>query len=106
MRAYRRTTGGWQAFWETELDFGHCVLAGTFDGRPGVIVSNRAGSKSLLLFQFGAGGSMPPRKIVVEEGVGAANMLVLPRAGGDLLFAANQAAREIAVYSAGQEAGS
>ncbi|MGO9309343.1 MAG: hypothetical protein ACLQDL_10015 [Spirochaetia bacterium] len=99
LRAYRSTAGGWQAFWETELDFGHCVLAGTFNGRRSVIVSNRAGSKNLLMFEFDAGEPTRPRKIVVEDGAGAANMLVLPHAGGDLLFAANQAAGEIAVYA-------
>jgi len=105
LRAYRRTTGGWHAFWETELDFGHCVLAGMFNGRRSVIASSRAGSRSLLMFQFGAGEPTRPRKIVVEEGAGAANMLVLPRPGGDLLFAANQAEGEIAVYAERPETG-
>ncbi|MGA2642191.1 MAG: hypothetical protein ABSG21_14960 [Spirochaetia bacterium] len=98
LRAYKKTAGGWHAFWDSELSFGHCVLAGMFQGQRSIFVSNRAGNKSLLLFQFSADASTPPRKIVVDEGAGAANMLVLPQAGGDLLFAANQAAGEIAVY--------
>jgi hypothetical protein len=52
------------------------------------------------MFQFGVSSSTPPRKIVVDEGAGAANMLVLPRAGGNLLFATNQAEGEIAAYAA------
>jgi hypothetical protein len=100
LRAYRKSVTGWTVYWETELDFGHCVLAVMFNGRRSIIVSNRAGNRSLLMFQFGVSSSTPPRKIVVDEGAGAANMLVLPRAGGNLLFATNQAEGEIAAYAA------
>jgi len=100
LRAYRRSGDSWSPFWDAELDFGHCVLAGTFNGQRSVIVSSRAESKSLLLFQFGPDAAARPRRIVVDESAGAANMLVLEQAGGDLLFAANQAEGEIAVYAA------
>jgi hypothetical protein len=98
LRAYRKTAKGWSVFWEEELSFGHCVLAGLFNGRPCVVVSNRTGSRSLLLYQF-EDDLAHPRRIVVDESPAAANMLILPQAGGDLLFSANQAAGEIAVYS-------
>ena len=100
LRAYRRSAGGWAPFWETEISFGHCVLAGTFEGRPSILVSNRAGSKDLLLFQFGGDSQSNPRRIVVEAGAGAANMLVLPWEGRDRIFSANQAAGEIVMYTA------
>jgi hypothetical protein len=99
LRAYRRAGSGWSPFWEAELEYGHCVLAGMFDGRRTVIVSNRAGGKVLLLFQFDSDPERP-RRIVVDRGAGAANMLVLGHAGGDRLFAANQAAGEIVMYAA------
>ena len=99
LRAYRRQGDAWEPFWDAELEYGHCVLAGMFQGRRSVIVSNRAGSRDLLLFQFG-GDAADPRRLVVDHGAGAANMLVLESAGGDRLFAANQAAGEIAMYSA------
>jgi hypothetical protein len=103
LRAYRKGARGWDVFWEAELSFGHCVLAGLFNWKPSVIVSSRTGSKSLLLFQFDPGDASRPRRIVVDQSPAAANMLVLPRAGGDLLFSANQAAGEIVVYRAGRD---
>jgi hypothetical protein len=99
LRAYKRLGKNWSAFWDTELEFGHCVLAGMFEGRRSVFVSNRSGSRSLLLFQFGEDGTTKPRRIVVEDGAGAANMLVLRHAGRDHLFAANQAAGEVVRYT-------
>jgi hypothetical protein len=98
LRAYRPSAKGWSPFWESELAFGHCVLAGIFDGRRSIIVSNRADSRDLILFQFDEGASSP-RRIVVDEGPGAANMLVLSVHGRDMLFSANQAEGEIAVYA-------
>ncbi len=100
LRAYRKSAAGWAPFWETEISFGHCVLAGTFEGRPGVLVSNRAGSRDLLLFQFSAESPSTPHRIVVEAGAAAANMLVLPWEGRDRIFSANQAAAEIVMYTA------
>jgi hypothetical protein len=99
LRAYRKTAAGWSPFWDGEISFGHCVLAGMFDGRRSVIVSSRTGDKSLLMFQF-AEDPQSPRRIVVDESPAASNMVVLPRAEGDLLFSANQAEGEIAVYAA------
>ena len=99
LRAYRKTPQGWSPFWDGEISFGHCVLAGMFDGSPSVFVSSRTGDKSLLLFQFDDDPEHPQR-IVVDESPAASNMVVFPRAGGDLLFSANQAEGEIAVYEA------
>jgi len=99
LRAYRKTAAGWSPFWDGEISFGHCALAGLFDGQPSVIVSSRTGDKSLLMFQF---AEDPPRRIVVDESPAASNMVVLPHVGGDMLFSANQAEGEIAVYTARQ----
>jgi hypothetical protein len=99
LRAYRRSGPGWTQFWETEISFGHCVLAESFQGRRSVLVSSRSGSKDLLLFQFDAAHPTRPRRVVVEEGAGAANMLVLPWDGRDRIFSANQAAGELVMYT-------
>ena len=98
LRAYRKSGKSWKAFWDAELEFGHCVLAGMFDGGRSIIVSNRAGNRDLLLFQFDA-DSAKPRRVVVDAGAGAANMIVLGHGGRDHLFAANQAAGEIVMYT-------
>jgi hypothetical protein len=97
LRAYRRAGSGWSAFWEAELQFGHGLWAGTFQGRPTVLVGNRAGPKDLVLFAFDPDGQ--PRRIVVDEGAGAANALVVRTPGGHALLSANQAAGQIALYA-------
>jgi hypothetical protein len=99
LRAYRKSSGRWEPFWETEISFGHCVLAGSFAGSASVLVSNRSGSRDLLLFQFDPNTPSKPKRFVVDEGVGAANMLVLQINGVDHIFSANQAAGEVALYA-------
>jgi len=99
LRAYRVSRGGWEPFWETEISFGHCVLAGAFQGQPTVLVSNRTGSRDLLLFQFSPGAPSRPVQVVVDAGAAAANLLVLPWEGRDRIFSANQAAGELVMYT-------
>lgn len=99
LRAYRRSAAGWSVFWEAELQYGHCVLAGAFQGRRSVLVSSRSGGKELLLFRFDDGASGRPRRIVVDEGAGAANMVVVTHQGKDRILSANQAAGQIVLYT-------
>ena len=99
LRTYRRAGGDWEVFWEAELEFGHGVLTGTFHGRRSVLVSSRAGRKDLVLYQFVDGPSAKPRRIVVDEGVGAANMLFVSSGGRDHILAANQVSGQIVKYS-------
>jgi len=98
LRAYRRSATGWVMFWEAELSFGHCLVAGPFQGRRTVLASSRAGGKELLLFVFDRPRGQP-RRIVVEAGAGAANMIVLSHGGTDRILSTNQAAGQIALYT-------
>lgn len=104
VRVYKPASRQWRMAWEAELDFGHCLLAGKINGAQSILVSNRAGSRDLLLFQFdghsarGAAGIAEPRRYVVDPGAGAANMLVMSHNGVDHIFATNQAAGEIVSY--------
>jgi len=102
LRAYRRTGGGWSVFWEAEVSFGHCVLAGAFQRRPSVLVSSRTGSRDLLLYQFSAAAPSKPDRVVVEAGAASANMLMLPVDGVDRVFSANQGAGELVMYTPGE----
>ena len=101
---YKPASGQWQKVWEAELDFGHCLLAGKINGAPSILVSNRAGSRDLLLFQFdghsarGDADFAEPQRFVVDPGAGSANMLVMSHDGADCIFAANQVAGEIVSY--------
>jgi len=99
LRAYRRTPSGWTPFWEGELQFGHGLLAGAFLGMRSVLVSNRAGTKELVLFQFDPAAPERPHRIVLELGAGAANMAVISHAGKDHVLSANQAAGQIVLYT-------
>ena len=103
LRIYRRDASRWSRIWETGLEFGHCLWAGSFGGAPGILASNRAGNRDLLLFQWKghapADRGLPdPERTVVDAGVGAANMLVLEHGGGELIFSTNQVTGEIACY--------
>jgi hypothetical protein len=98
LRAYRSTPAGWSPFFEAELQYGHCVLAGLFAGRPSILVSNRSGEKDLILFAFD-GARQPPRRIVVDHGAGAANMVVISYQGKDHILSANQAGGQVAMYT-------
>ena len=103
VRVYRQEAGGWRKAWEGELEFGHCLWAGSFGGVPSVMASSRSGTRDLLLWRWHPGGRAreglgEPERIVVDAGVGAANMLVLRHEGADLIFATNQAAGEVVCY--------
>jgi hypothetical protein len=105
VRVYKQEAGGWRRAWEGGLEFGHCLWAGSFGGVPSVMASSRAGTRDLLLWRWRSKsgdreGLAEPERIVVDAGVGAANMLVLRHQGADLIFATNQAAGEIVCYRA------
>jgi len=97
LRVYKHGRGGWTVAWEGELSFGHCVLGCSLGGAPGILVGNRAGDKSLLFFRFDR--TLKPERIVVDPGVGPANMVVLDHGGKQRIFSANQTSGEIAMYT-------
>jgi hypothetical protein len=104
LRVYRPAASDWTLAWEGKIDFGHSLVARHVNGVPSILVSNRAGSRDLLLLQWGKrvrSGSAPledPERTVLEEGAGAANVLVLRRQGRDLVFSTNQVRSEVVVY--------
>jgi hypothetical protein len=99
LRGYRRAPSGWAPFWEAALQFGHGLTAGSFLGAPSLLVSSRSGAKELALFQFDPTAPGRPRRIVLEQGAGAANMAVVSHAGRDHVLSANQAAGQIVLYT-------
>ncbi len=104
LRVYKLFAGRWQLGWQTGLDYGHCLLAGMLNGVRSILVSNRAGSRDLLLYEFTTPpasdkGIAEPRRLVVDHDAGAANMIVLSHKGTDRIFSTNQAAGEIVSYT-------
>lgn len=102
LAVYKPAQGSWNRVWEAELDYGHCVLAGAFLGKPSIVVSNRAGSKDLVLYQFEGKGTpgefSRAVKTVIDPGAGAANMLIVRHEGQEYLMATNQAQGELVRY--------
>ena len=104
LHVYKLVGSQWQLAWETGLEYGHCLLAGMLNGVRTILVSNRAGKRDLLLFEFnappaGGKGIADPIRHVVDPGAGAANMLVVSHEGADRIFSTNQAAGEIVSYT-------
>ena len=103
LRVYKPAGGLWKLAWETELEFGHCLLAGMLNGVRAILVSNRSGNRDLLMFEFtappGGRGIAEPKRHVVDHGAGAANMMVVSHEGTDRIFSTNQAAGEIVSYT-------
>ncbi|HTP24429.1 MAG TPA: hypothetical protein VMK12_02065, partial [Anaeromyxobacteraceae bacterium] len=74
------------------------LVASAFQGHRCVLVSSRAGRKELLLFAF-EDDLVHPRRYIVEEGAGAANLVVVTDGQRDLILAANQGTSEIVLYT-------
>jgi hypothetical protein len=102
LRVYRPGRGPGSPAWEGKLEYGHCLAARSINGVASLLVSNRAGSRDLLLLQWGSGargGTLgEPEVTVLDAGAGAANMTVLRQNGRDLIFATNQTAGEVACF--------
>lgn len=100
LAVYKKREDQWARVWETELNYGHCVLADTIEGKSSILVSNRAGNKDLLMFQFQTGASAfeDVSRTVVESGVGAANMLIVHQPQGTLIIATNQTQGQLVRY--------
>jgi len=102
LRVYRDAAAGWELAWEAELAYGHCLWTGEIAGRRSILVSNRSGSRDLVLFQFPlsrGGASLDPERVVVDSGAGSANMLVLRSGEVERIFATNQGSGEITMYT-------
>jgi len=107
LRVYRESAAGWELAWEDELAYGHCLWAGEIARRRSILVSNRSGSRDLILFQFAnsrTAGTLGPERVVVDAGAGSANMLVVASGGVERIFATNQGSGEISVYTVGSGA--
>lgn len=101
LSVYKEDSGRWSRVWEAELAYGHGLLAQEFQGRPSILVSNRAGSKDLVWYPFEPSGTSPfpnPKPVTIDTGVGAANLLVHQSSGEEFLFAANQTQGEFVRY--------
>jgi hypothetical protein len=81
-----------------DLDYGHGLWTGFIGGRPSILISNRSGSRNLELLQPDTASGDALSVSTVAEGVGSAQIAVLPNGSSDLIFATNQERDEVALY--------
>jgi hypothetical protein len=98
LRVYRAETGVWKPAWEGSLDYGHGLWAGLIRGRKSLLVGNRSGNRNLVLYNVAARKPLTLECRVIDEGVGSANIAVIPTAAADLIFSTNQATGEVSCY--------
>jgi hypothetical protein len=99
LRVYRGSGAAWHLMWEAEIAFGHGLVAALLDGRPSLVVANRAGSKDLVAFCARDPGAWHPERVVVDAASGTANSATVTVGGRVHLVSANQAAGELALYA-------
>lgn len=103
LRVYKRggksgAGEGFEVIAEEALAFGHGLWCGAFNGAPSILVGNRRGDYTLKLFRATDGDASRLAETVIDRDSGPANIAVVPRPGGDIVFTTNQNSKEIALY--------
>lgn len=97
---YRKLSGGWKrTVIDDDIEMGHIVWAGEFLGEPGIIAGGRRGRKELRLYRLLDAEKNQFRKEIIDEGIGATQMLVINRASDSaLLIVAGHGTNEVLIY--------
>lgn len=98
LNVYKRIGGNWELRFTDELAFGHGLSCGMFRGKPVIVVGNRRGPLTLVMYtpQDLANGVVA--KEVLEEGAGPTQTQVFTLNGTDYILSANQLKKEVALY--------
>jgi hypothetical protein len=99
-RVYKRVGSGWERIFEHPevSDFYHVVVADTLRGEPVFIGGCRRGKQQLFALRARQRRPLELEAVLIDEGVGPANVHVLHEAGRDLILAANREKAEGALY--------
>lgn len=99
-RVYKRRGGSWERIFEHPevSDFYHVVVATTLRGRPVFLGGCRRGRQQLFYVQARSTAPLALEAVLLDEGVGPANVHVLHEAGRDVIVAANREKAEAALY--------
>jgi hypothetical protein len=99
-RVYKRRGDGFERVFEhpETSDFYHVVVATTLRGRPVFVGGCRRGRQQLFVVQAPRSAPLELEAVVIDEGVGPANVHVLHEAGRDVIVAANREKAEAALY--------
>jgi hypothetical protein len=95
---YKRKSRGWEAVMDMPMDFGHVVWGGPILGKPAIVAGNRGGQKELFLLFPSLEKNRGMERVVIDRDVGPAQIAVLNEPHRTLLFSANHAAGEVALY--------
>jgi hypothetical protein len=95
---YKRLDSLWRAVMEQRISFGHALWAGALRSRPVVVIGNRAGQKELAIVCPSTGD-----RLVIDRGVGPAQVAVIHEPARDTILSANHAVGEVALYETTEE---
>jgi hypothetical protein len=90
---YKRTDTVWRPVMEQRISFGHALWAGVLQNQPAVVFGNRSGEKELAILQPSTGD-----RLVIDRGVGPAQVAVIHEPAQDMILSANHAVGEVALY--------
>jgi len=95
---YKSSGGLWQPVYKTAIDFGHVVWGGEIPGKSGILVGNRGGEKALVRLYLEGYDLRTMDRLDIDKGVGPTQIAVIHEKGRDLIFSANHAVGEVALY--------
>jgi hypothetical protein len=97
---YKRTTSGWDRFYQAELSFGHGLSAGILNKTPSVVVGSRRGDKALNLFRVNSLKVDDILHSVIEADTGPTQTKIFNYNSRDYILSSNQAKNEVVLYYA------
>ena len=100
---YKEIGKGWQPVARKQLNFGHVVWTGRIGGRSCIVAGSRGGMKNLELLYLQepallSEGRAGLRTQLIDSGVGPTQVAVVHEKKRDLIFSANNAVGEVAMY--------
>ena len=94
---YKHTDAVWRLVMEQRISFGHALWAGVLRNQPAVVFGNRGGEKELVVLHPSTGD-----RLVIDRGVGPAQVAVVHEPARDMILSANHAVGEVALYEMGK----
>jgi hypothetical protein len=95
---YKRDGSGWVRVYETGIEAGHGIWAGSIGGRNGIVLGSRAGKRDFCLYTIEDCRRWMVQKTVIDEGTGTTQLDVRRERNRDVIAATNNYLNEVAVY--------
>jgi len=98
LNVYKRNGESWELQFTDELAFGHGLSCGMFQGAPAIVVGNRRGSLTLVMYRPQDFANGVVAKEVLEEESGPTQTQIFTLNGTDYILSANQLKKEVTLY--------